>query len=329
MQTNLVSDSSDALISLIKTVRLCYQPVPKPIKCGKRADFSELSFLLLAVAAVVLKTFSDSALHRLLVQDDELLKACGFSRVPHRTSVARRLKSLLNEAETQISLFGKEILAHTRIPDDTSQISATDGRMYQSVGPKWHKKDRQNNQIPPKLRNVDTESSWSKSGYRGWVQGYRLVLQTLVFPEPVPLFAVWRENSNSEASILLDELQAGRFQITEVNLGDTRIGDLELPQKYQAKGGYLLTPNELSKKRRSWRNDLYEYRKETIELLFQRIIQAFDLKICQVKGKAKSGVYVLASVWIYQILFLNNYRNKKPLADVKEQVEKAHWRIKF
>ena len=244
-------------------------------------------------------------------------------------AIGRRLKSLLTEAETQVSLFGKEILAEVELPDNTSQISATDGRMYQSIGPKWHKKDRQNNRIPYRLRNVDTESSWSKSGYRGWVQGYRLVVQSLVFPESVPLFAVWRENSLSEASILEEELEKRRFQVTEVNLGDTRLGDLGLPVKYQEKGGYLLTPNEFSKTRRSWKNDLYEYRRETIELLFQRIIQAFDLKECQVKGKAKNGVYVIASVWIYQILFLNNYRNKKPLANVKEQIEKAHWRIKF
>lgn len=133
----------------------------------------------------------------------------------------------------------------------------------------------------------------------------------------------------SEASILLAELEKGRFQATEVNLGDTRLGDLQLPPKYQEKGGYLLTPNEFRKKRRSWKNDLYEYRRETIELLFQRIIQAFDLKMCQVKGKAKNGTFVIASVWVYQILFLNNYRNKKPLAEVKEQIENARFRLKL
>lgn len=80
MQTKIVSDYSDALISLIETVRLSYQSPPVKIRCGKKADFSELSFLLLAVAATVLQTFSDSALHRLLLQDDALRRACGFVR---------------------------------------------------------------------------------------------------------------------------------------------------------------------------------------------------------------------------------------------------------
>jgi hypothetical protein len=323
------SDSSDALFSLIEAVRLCYQTTEKPRKRGRRPDFPPLSFLLLAVVAVVTKTYSDSELHRLLQKDKPLRVVLGFPRVPHRTWMLRRLKSLLSEAEEQVSRFGKEILKEVELPPEVSQTSATDGRMYQSIGPKWHKQDRQKQQIPRGLRNVDVESSWSKSGYRGWVQGYRLVLQTLVFPAPVPLFAVWRENSLSEASCLLDELEKGHFQLTEVNLADTRLGDLELPVKYQEKGGYLLTPNQFSKNRRTWKRDLYEYRKETIELLFQRIIQAFDLKMCQVKGRAKNGTLVIASVWVYQIIWLNNYRNKKPLADVKEQIENARFRLKL
>lgn len=183
------SDSSDALFSLIEEVRLCYQETEKPRKRGRKPDFSALSFLLLAVVAVITKTYSDSELHRLLQKDRQLLSVLGFPRVPHRTWISRRLKSLLPEAETQVSLCGKALLEEVEIPPEASQTSGADGRMYQSIGPKWHKKDRQRGQIPIALRNVDTDSSWSRSGYRGWVQGYRLVLQTLVFPEPVPLFA--------------------------------------------------------------------------------------------------------------------------------------------
>jgi len=329
MQTKKVSDSSDALISLIETIRLSYQPPPEKKHCGKRPDFSELSFLLLAAAAVVLKTFSDSALHRLLTQDDALRRACGLCRVPHRTNIGRRLKRVLSAAEEQISACGKQILSEIEPPAEYSQASATDGRMYQAAGAKWHRKDRLQSVIPSGLRNVDQESSWSKSHYRGWVQGYRLVLQTLCFPEPVPLFAAWRENSRSEAAILLEELEANRLQITAVNLGDVRLAELGLPEKYRARGGWLLTPKGFPAQNRSWKHDLYESRKETIELLFQRLIQTFDLKECPVKGKAKNGAFVLASVWLYQICFLKNYRENRPLADVKEQIEKARWRIKF
>jgi hypothetical protein len=89
-----------------------------------------------------------------------------------------------------------------------------------------------------------------------------------------------------------------------------------------------LTPKQLPKKRRSCKHAVYEYRKESIELLFQRIIQASDLKACRVKGEGRNGAFVLASVWLYQSCYLDDYRSGKPLAHVKEQVDCARWRIR-
>lgn len=323
------SESLDALFSLIQEVKLGYQEPIEAVRRGRKPTFSNLSFLLLAVLAVVTKTFSDSELHRLLSKDTNLREALEFPRVPHRTRILRRLKRLVPIAEEQISLFGKRILTETAEDESHSQVTATDGRMYQAIGPKWHKKDRLKGVIPPGLRNVDVESSWSKSGYRGWIQGYRIVLQTLVFPSPVPLFAVWRENSRNEAKIASEELEKGRLQVTDVMLGDTTFGKEDFISEYEKAGGYLLTPRQFPKKNRSWKNDLYEYRKETVELLFQRVIQAFDLKECKVKGEAKNGAFGLASVWAYQICWLNNYRKKKNPAHVKEQIENARFRLKL
>ena len=103
-----------------------------------------------------------------------------------RTTIGRRLSSLVSEAEQQIALLGARILKEVKPEADQSEVSAVDGRMYKAQGPKWHKRDRLKDLVPAGLRNVDTESKWSKSGYRGWVQGYRLLLQGLVFPAPVP-----------------------------------------------------------------------------------------------------------------------------------------------
>jgi len=52
-------------------------------------------------------------------------------------------------------------------------------------------------------RLVATESQWSKSGYRGWIQGYKFIVQGLAFPEPVPIFAAWRSNNENEANIAM------------------------------------------------------------------------------------------------------------------------------
>jgi hypothetical protein len=303
------------------------EPPPEKPKRGKKRDFSALSFLLLAVVALTTRTFRDSELQKLLEKDQKLCRAMDFPRVPHRTCIGRRLAALVPEAKQQIALLGERIVIEVKPEADESAVSAIDGRMYQATGPRWHKKDREQGRIPNGLRNVDQESRWSKSGYRGWVQGYRLVLQGLVFPAPVPVCAAWRLNNEYEAQLAIEALGSGDLKVTDVLLGDETFGSGDFPQLYAEAGGWVLTPLQLPEERRSWKDDLYDYRKQTIELLFQRIMQAAGLKECQVKGEGRNGALVLASVWLYQICFLADYRKGKPLGYIKEQLDCARWRI--
>lgn len=328
MDTNHAPPDPDALLSLVKRVTENYcEPPAVPPKRGKQRDFSALSFLLLAIVAVTLRTFRDSELCTLLEQDERLRQALGFARVPHRTSIGRRLSALVAEAEEQIALLGQVILDEVPPATDQSQVSAVDGRMYEAAGPKWHKSSREAGVVPVGLRNVDTDSKWSKSGYRGWVQGYRLLLQGLVFPAPVSVFATWRPNNQNEARLASEALEEGRLKVTDVLLGDTTFGGGDFPQLYAQAGGWVLTPKQLSTEVRSWKDDLYDYRKQSIEPLFQRIIQAAGLKQCPVKGAGRNGAYVLASVWLYQICFLADYRAGQPLAHIKEHLDCARWRL--
>lgn len=319
---------TDDLLQLLQKISEHYQPPAIKSKRGRQPHFSDLSFLLLAVVAVVTKTFADAELFRLLQSDQKLLKTCRFVRVPHRTTILRRLKSLTAVAEQQISAVGREILT-TVAAYESQTVSAIDGRMYQALGPKWHKKHRQAGQIPLGLRNVDCESQWFKSGYRNWVQGYRLVLQSLVFPYPVPLSATFNANNIGESTIAKQILNEQRIVKTDVLLADETFGGEDLVKLYEQAKIWLLTPKQLPKERRSFKDDLYDYRKETIELLFQRIIQSFDLKTCQVKGLHKNGAFILVSIWVYQCVFLMNYSQQKPLFVIKELIESARWRIQL
>jgi hypothetical protein len=313
------------LLFLIQQAKHNYQICAQKRKRGKPLTYSACSFWLLNLVAALLRAFSACELHRLLEKDEHLRTALGFTKVPHRKTIARRISTLTETGEQQIAAFGRKILIALAIPNQ--EVSAIDGRMYEALGPLWHKQPRQQKIIPAKLRNVDTESEWFKSGYRGWVQGYRLVLQGLVFPLPVPLFATWKPNNEGESTIVKAALADEKIPITDVMLGDETFGGEELTKLYRNKSGWLLTPKQLSKKKHSFKDDLYEYRKETIELLFQRVIQASDVKECKVKGLGKNGAFVLASVWLYQLVFWCNHQAHKPLTIIKEQLDLARWRV--
>jgi len=315
----------DHLLLVLQQARENYQLLEIKRKRGKPPTYSDFSFLLLTIAAVTLRTFDSIELHRLLSKDEALRFACAFSQVPHRKTIGRRLSKLIPAAEEQIRLCGEQIIRE--VAADEPLVSASDGRMYEACGAKWHAKDRRENLIPPGVRNVDTDSYWSKSDYRGWVQGYRLIVQTLVFPIPVPLSARWTGNEVGERATFKQMLARRELPVTDTLLADETFGAAELVKLYGAAGGWLLTPKQLTAKNQTWKDDLFAYRHQTIELLFQRIIQAADLKQCQVKDNGKNGAFVLASVWLYQIIFLTNHRQQKPLANVKEQVDYARWRI--
>jgi hypothetical protein len=327
MATNLNPISPDALLKIVEQVKEYYVEPPPKRQRGRPRTFSGRAFLLLAVVGVVLRTFNPQELSTLLTKDITLRQGLGFDRVPHRRTIERRLDATLPEAEAQVQALGHQILAAVEPGPEEPQASAIDGRMYQAQGPLWHKRDREQGRMPAGLRNVDTESAWSKSGYRGWVQGYRLVLQGLVFPAPVPLFARWCPNSVGESTVLEEALAADQLPLTELLLGDSTFGGADLVATYAQHGGWLLTPQQLPTNPDSWKRDLDAYRRETIELLFQRLIQACDLKTCPTKGLARTGTFVIASVWLYQVLFLDNHRHHRPVAHIKEIIDEGRWRI--
>jgi hypothetical protein len=100
-----------------------------------------------------------------------------------------------------------------------------------------------------------------------------------------------------------------------------------LVQLYKQAGGWLLTPHHLPKQYRTWKHDLFAYRKQSIELLFQRIIQICDLKTCPVKGLARNGAFILVNVWLYQVISYLNFKQGKDLSNIKHTIDLARWCI--
>jgi hypothetical protein len=74
-----------------------------------------------------------------------------------------------------------------------------DQSLFKAQGAVWHQNDRKVGRIPEKLRNLDTDATWKKSAYHGWVYGYGIHLTTTQAGFPVLLEVETASFSEKEA----------------------------------------------------------------------------------------------------------------------------------
>jgi Transposase DDE domain len=141
---------------------------------GRPFVYQHKALLVFFVVMQQRRTFRFKAQHRWLQHHPDLRQHIGLPEVPNRTTLSRRYKDLYPVLQDFIAFLGQ--YAEDLDPQFTSQDLYTDKSLFKAQGPVWHQSDRQAGRIPDKLRHLDTEASWSKSGYHGWVYGYGLHL---------------------------------------------------------------------------------------------------------------------------------------------------------
>lgn len=136
--------------------------------------YDNQKMLVLFVIFQMRRIWRFKAQHRWLQEHPEMMKLLKWRRIPHRTTLSRRYKQLYEVVQAFVQFMGQdagaldERLRQHHLVEDKSPFKA--------AGPVWHQRDRQAGRIPEKLRRLDTEATWTKSGYHGWVYGYGLHL---------------------------------------------------------------------------------------------------------------------------------------------------------
>jgi hypothetical protein len=119
---------------------------------------------------------------RWLTQHPEALPILNWDKVPHRTTLSRRYKALYPVIQELIAFLAEsnQALGEEMSGDHLNE----DQSLFKAQGAVWHQSDRKEGHIPEKLRNLDTDATWAKSGYHGWVYGYgiHLTSNTAGFP---------------------------------------------------------------------------------------------------------------------------------------------------
>lgn len=174
-----------------------------------------------------------------LQQHPEALAVLGWDQVPHRTSLSRRYKRLYNVLEELVVYLGQE---SSELGEELKTAHLyEDQSLFKAQGPVWHQSDRQQGRIPPKLRHLDTDATWAKSAYHGWVYGYGLHLTCNAAGFPVLMQVETAAYDETTA------LQAKEARILQVFKPETLCGDDAYTQasrirRWAQHGILLLTP---------------------------------------------------------------------------------------
>src|SRR5204863_8626013 len=106
---------------------------------------------------------------------------------PKRRTWERRLQALPATLPAQIGCLGRYLVALIEPWATRGRAAAIDSTVLRALGGVWHKKDRQAGVVPHS--SIDTEAHWTKSGWHGWVYGWKLHLVVTVAAVWLPLAA--------------------------------------------------------------------------------------------------------------------------------------------
>jgi hypothetical protein len=162
----------------------------------------------------------------------------GFTALPHRTTLSRRYKQLASPIQAFVAFVGE--WADTLDDACSSRVLVVDGSLFKARGPVWHQRDRVHHRVPNRLRNLDRDASWGKSGYHGWVYGYRLHLTCNLagFPTLVQV----TPGSTAESSVLDRHEDALFHSAPHMVVGDNTFCKASRIRRWAKRGVLLVTP---------------------------------------------------------------------------------------
>lgn len=148
------------------------QAQPPAIQRGCPFTYAQRLMVLFFTCMLLRRITAFKAQHRWLRTHPDDAHQLGFTTIPHRTTLMRRYHSIAPTVDAFIAFVGT--WAETVDATCASDVLVMDGSLFKARGPVWHQRDRVAGRVPEKLRNLDQDASWGKSGYHGWVYGYRL-----------------------------------------------------------------------------------------------------------------------------------------------------------
>lgn len=309
------------LVILIKLIDRIPTPPPPPKRGrGRPPVYSDRLFLK---ALVIMIAKHLHTVHELLsvveqpTPEMQALRALLTEQgcYPTRRTWERRLKSLPASLPAQIACFGRYLVALIQPWATSGRAAAIDSTPLRANGGVWHKKDREAGVVPH--TSIDTEAHWTKSGWHGWVYGWKLHLVATIAAVWIPLAAdlTPANVADSEAApALIRELPAE----TRFLAGDLHYHAPNVQESCDAKGLILVTthygPYPHTDDGKEVRRIFHKLRSLAIENFNEHFKGIFDAHgQVPTKGLVNTRRFALGAVFLYQLALLYRFEHGESL----------------
>jgi IS5 family transposase len=294
-------------------------PPPSPPKEGGRGKprlYTDRLFLKALVIMIVKRLSTAYELLSVLDQptsEMQTLRSLLFEsgRFPCRRTFERRLAALPSTLPARIGSLGRSLVALLNPWKEQGRAVACDSTCLRAKGGVWHKKDRERGEVPH--TSIDTEAAWTKSGWHGWVYGWKLHLAMTVSSVWIPLAAALtpaNADDGETAPELLRELpDEVRFVLGDrhYNRDDLRERCAERDRELVASryGKYPHTDDGVEVRRAF--HKLRSVANENFNHLFKGIFDGHD-KV-PTKGLKKTQLWALGAIFVYQLALWYRYEH--------------------
>lgn len=203
--------------------------------------------------------------------------------------------------------------------------------MIKCKGPVWHKKQKELGIMPPRLRGVDREGTWSYSNADNWIYGHGTFCMTAHNTPVVGLF-IYMPNSGNEAKLMGRKVRLFRDEVTNVCM-DSKADDMALAYSLKRFSGInLITSPRRGMNKSAERKEfiklmeqkrfkkIYKKRSITVEPLQGLLADIFSLDRCWMRGE-DSNRWIFAAMGVAtQMAQLASWRQGKSVWKIKDEV---------
>jgi hypothetical protein len=314
--------SSSVLVGLVLLVDRLPDPPRPAVKRGRGRPtiYADKLFTKALIIMIVRHLHKIGELLAILEQPTEEMQTLRKlltqgGRYPSRRTWERRLAALPETLPAQIGCLGRYLVGLLDPWRYCGRAVAIDSTVLRACGGVWHKKHREAGVVPH--TRIDTQAHWTKSGWHGWVYGWKLHICCTAGDVWIPLAADLTPANvadNEKAPDLLEQLPLHRLYV----LGDLHYNTPELAQHCQCRdrilvttqhGAYPHTGNGVEVRR-----VFHKLRSITIENFnehFKAIFCAHDQ--IQTKGEVNTKRWALGAILVYELALIYRHEHNLPL----------------